>query len=83
MSKEDWLNNTGISEYIKEKKINTLNGLAYGLEDLENATNTIHLVKEQWDDIIDFINTKNIRPFISDMENYEVLTNTVKNNYFQ
>ena len=83
ISKEEWLSNTGISEYIKEKKINTLYGIAYGLEDIPFAESTLHLAKEQWDDIIDFIINKNIKPFIEDMENYENLINTVKNNYFE
>jgi len=81
MSKAEWLNNTSCSEYIKAKGINTLYGIAYGADDLENAISTMHLVKEQWDDIVHFMTTKNIKSFISDMENYETLINTVQNNY--
>ena len=71
-----------IAEYLKESGENTLYGIAYGADDLENATNTLHLVKKQWDDIKNFMINKNIKSFLDDLEKYDTLVNNVKNNFY-
>jgi hypothetical protein len=82
MSKEQWFKNLSISEYITEMKVNTLYGIAYGSDDLENAINTLHLAKQQWNDIINFMINKNVKSFLSDLDNYDQLVNTVKHIYY-
>jgi hypothetical protein len=49
---------------------------------MEFAKNTLHLVKEQWDDIIKFNKTQNVASFINDIQNFENMTNTIENNYY-
>jgi hypothetical protein len=82
MSKNEWLNITPFNEYIKETGINTLYGIAYGIEELEIAKNTLHLAKQQWTEIREFMINKNVKSFLKDMENYEYLVNNVQNNYY-
>ena len=82
LSKKDWLNMLAITEYFKESGENTLYGIAYGADDLENAINTLHLVKKQWDDIKNFMINKNIKSFLDDMDNFDTLVNNVQNNFY-
>jgi hypothetical protein len=82
LSKEDWLNMLAYTEYFKESGENTLYGIAYGADDLENAINTLHLVKKQWDDIKNFMINKNIKSFLDDMDNFDTLVNNVQNNFY-
>jgi hypothetical protein len=82
LSKDAWLNTLPVSEYFKESGENTLYGIAYGDDDLENAINTLHLVKKQWDDIKNFMINKNIKSFLDDMDNFDTLVNNVQNNFY-
>jgi len=82
LSKDAWLNKLPVSEYFKESGENTLYGMAYGVDDLENAINTLHLVKKQWDDIKNFMINKNIKSFLDDMDNFDTLVNNVQNNFY-
>jgi hypothetical protein len=81
LNKRDWINTTALSEYCKYKNNYNLYGIAYGFEDIEFAKNTIHLFKEQWDDIIEFTKTT-LQLLINDIQNFEKMNNTVENNYF-
>ena len=65
-----------------EKNIDKLYGIAYGLEELYWAKNTLHLVEEQWIDIKEFCKEKTIKTFLEDLKNIDILKNTVENNYF-
>jgi hypothetical protein len=60
--------------------LDNLYGIAYGQEDLQYAQDTIHLVKEQWDDIVNYSKEKTIIPFINDLENFDSMQNTIQNN---
>ena len=81
-SKQEWLNKYAIvSEYMKQNKLNNLYGLAYGISDINYAVETLHLVKDQWNDIINFCKTKTVIPLINDIENINDMQNNVKNNY--
>lgn len=82
LNKNKWLETQAIFEYLKYKGLDNLYGIAYGEEDIKYAEETIHLVKEQWDDVVNFCKQKTILPFIQDMENLDNLKNTVENNYF-
>ena len=82
LTKQEWLNTTAVAEYIKSKGLDNLYGIAYGLEDVQYAKDTLHLVKEQWTDIQNFNKDTTIVPFINDIQNFENIQNTVQNNYF-
>jgi hypothetical protein len=81
LSKQEWIQKTAASEYLKYKGLNNLYGIAYGKEDIEYARSTLHLVKDQWNDIINFCNEKTVIPFIEDIQNFENMQNTIQNNY--
>jgi dTDP-glucose 4,6-dehydratase len=81
-NKEEWIQSTAVGEYCKSKGLFNLYGIAYGMDDLEYAENTIHLVKEQWDDILKFNEKQLIIPFINDINNFDNMQNTIQNNYF-
>jgi hypothetical protein len=83
VNKEGWLKNSALYQYFKEKGNFNMYGVAYGNnhEELEFAQNTIHLVKDQWDDIINNYNTK-INNFIYDINHFNECINTINNNYY-
>ena len=85
MTKQEWIQTTAASEYIKYKGLDNLYGIAYGLEDITYAQETLHLVEEQWLDITNYIKYKTVKPFINDLNNinnFKKMPNTVKNNYY-
>ena len=82
LSKEDWLNTTSAAEYLKESGENTLYGIAYGADDLENAKSTLHLVKEQWNKIVNYSVNKCVLPFINEINNWDSNVNTLNNNFY-
>ena len=79
----EWIKTTAVAQYAKENKIDKLYGIAYGLDEIGWARNTLPLVKEQWIKIKNFFREKTIKPFLEDLKNMESLENTVKNNYFE
>jgi hypothetical protein len=81
MNKQQWIETTVACNYLKSKGLDNLYGIAYGREDMEYAKSTLHLVKEQWDDIINYCKEKTVLPFIEDIQNFENMQNTIKNNY--
>lgn len=81
LSKQDWLNTTVLSEYFKESEEKVLYGVAYGMEEIEFAKNTIHLVKDQWNKIIKFSKDKYITKFIDDINNWDNNLNTIESNF--
>ena len=82
LSKQDWLATSCAIGYLKTSGENTLYGIAYGADDLENATKTLHLAKEQWNRIIAYNKDKYISSFINDINNWDNNINTIKNNYY-
>ena len=82
-SQIEWIQTTAVAQYAKENKINKLYGVAYGLDEISWARDTIHLVEEQWSKIKDFCKEKTIKPFLEDLKNIEGLENTVENNFLK
>ena len=82
LSKEDWLNTWSVAEYFKNSEEKILYGIAYGADDLQNAINTIHLAKEQWNKIFEYSKNKYILPFINDINNWNDNINTIQTNFF-
>ena len=81
VSKYDWLKMIAGWPYLKENNLDNLYGIAYGIDDIEYAQNTIHLVKTQWEEIHDFSLKNTVLPFLDDINHFENLENTVENNY--
>jgi hypothetical protein len=69
-SKSEWINKTILFEYLNNKKINSLYGISYGIDDIEYAKNTIDNVKEQWDDIEIFFKDNYINLFLNKIHTY-------------
>jgi hypothetical protein len=84
MNKTEWLKTTAGYRYLSSKNIEFYYGIAYGQEEIEWAKSTIHLAKQQWDDIITY-NNKFYESFIEDLNHLEdgTLQNTVENNYLK
>ena len=82
LSKYDWLNTTCAANYLKESGENSLYGIAYGADDLENAINTIHMASEQCKRINEFSKKNYISKFIEDVNNWENMINTIENNFY-
>lgn len=82
ITKEEWLRNTGIFDYLKETR-EPLYGISYGLEEITFAKNTIHLAKDQWLNFKKWLHHKTIIPFMKDLENITSLQNTVENVYYK
>ena len=81
VSKYEWLKMTAAWPYLKANNLDNIYGIAYGIDDIEYAQNTIHLVKTQWEEIHDFSLKNTVLPFLDDINHFENLKNTVKNNY--
>lgn len=84
INKNDWLNNTPYSQYLKELNIKSLYGIAYGKEELEFATNTVHMATEQWNMIQKYMEEKNVSFFLNEitsLQNEDIMMNTVQNNF--
>jgi hypothetical protein len=83
VSKKEWLQMGGLSEYFKSINNYNLYGVAYGNspEELKNAEETIHLVNYQWSDFKTY-QSNLIKNFINDINNFGNMKNTVQNNYF-
>ena len=87
ISKEQWFTgkgdiNSAYYEYYLTHEYTNFPGIAYGLEDVEYARSTIHLLPELLHKQIEYINTQSLEKFIVDMQNFESNINTVQNNYF-
>jgi hypothetical protein len=67
MTKKEWLETTFISSYIKNRNIDHMCGIAYGISDLDYAKNTINSSKDQWNDIIQYNIQTSLIPFLNDI----------------
>uniref|UniRef100_A0A6C0HZ60 DegT/DnrJ/EryC1/StrS aminotransferase family protein n=1 Tax=viral metagenome TaxID=1070528 RepID=A0A6C0HZ60_9ZZZZ len=82
MTKEEWIKNMCIADYLKETS-EPLYGIAYGLEEICFAKNTIHLVEQQWSKFKNWLREKTVIPFVKDIGNIAGLQNTVDNVYYK
>ena len=53
------------------------------LEDIEWAKNTIHLAKDQTNDMITYFKEKHIQRLLKDIENYHNVENTLQNVFYK
>lgn len=82
LNKLSWLKTLYVYPYLLYKNLDNLYGVAYGMDDIKWAQDTIHLVKHQWEDIISFYKNMHVKSFVNDINNYEKMINTIENNYF-
>ena len=81
LNKKEWIQTSAAAEYCKSKEIYNLYGIAYGEEEMEYAENTLHLVKEQWNDILNFNKETTVIPFIKDIQDFSNMENTIAENF--
>ena len=81
-SKQDWLKTTALWPFLQENNLDNLYGIAYGVYDIQYAKDTLHLVKKQWEDIINFNINKYLISFINDICNFNDNKNTIENVYY-
>ncbi len=82
LDKNGWLHTTAAADYLKASGETSLYGIAYGSDDVENAINTLNMAKEQWNRITQFSKDKYVTKIIEDVNNFENMTNTIKNNFY-
>jgi hypothetical protein len=82
----DWLKTTAVSSYTKENGIEKLYGIAYGISEIGWAKDTLHLVSQQWIDILEYCKNNTILPFLKDIEdltNLKNSSNTIQKIFFE
>ena len=79
INKQEYFKMTGLYDYMVDKNIHNIYGLAYGnsKEELTFAKNTIHLGKEQILDIQKWFINKYVDRFIQDINNWNNNSNTL------
>ena len=82
LSKQDWLDTTAAADYLRVTGEPMLYGIAYGADDINNAINTLHMTKYQWEKISQFSKDRYISSFINDINNWENNINTVQTNFY-
>jgi hypothetical protein len=78
-TKEEWLQMTAIHEYIQDNNNEPLYGVAYGMDEIEEAKRTLPLAREQWKRILKYYYDKHIPSFINDINNISKQQNLIKN----
>ena len=83
LDKIAWIKMTGLAEYFDKINQYDLYGVAYGnsKEEIYFAENTMHLVSEQWTQIIKYYKDTHISNFIKDINDFENMKNTISNNF--
>lgn len=84
LNKKEWLKMTALADYVNDRKLDSLYGIAYGynLKEILFAYNTLQYVKDQWEDINLYFKEKYIMPFIIDINNILNCKNTNENNFY-
>jgi hypothetical protein len=78
----DWLKTTAAGAYVRDKGIERLYGIAYGIGEVGWANQTKHLVAQQWVDILEYCKSQTILPFLKDIEDLENAENTIQKIFF-
>lgn len=82
-TKKQWLQKTHMWNYLEENNLGTnIYGIAYGIEEIDYAISTLHLVEEQQKNITDFLNKKSVNLLLSDISNFSENINTIENVYY-
>lgn len=67
LTKYEWLKTLYVSPYLKNRKLYNLNGIAYGEKDISFARRTMHLVKQEQNDI-ELFGIETVKQFVKDMK---------------
>jgi hypothetical protein len=86
VSKSDYFKMTALYEYMVEKNIESIYGIAYGTseDEINYAKTTLHLFDEQLLDINNWFTEKYVTNFINDLNNWDDCNNNLinyKNNF--
>ena len=81
ITKKEWIDRLAIGKYFKHIGHYDWYGIAYGntIEEISFAKSTIHLAKQQWNDIATYLTNSTIYPFVRDLNKLPLLSNNVKN----
>jgi hypothetical protein len=86
VSKKDYFKMTALYEYMLDKNIESIYGIAYGFGDdeINYAKNTLHLFEEQLLDVNKWFIEKYVNNFVNDINNWENCNNILSyyKNYF-
>lgn len=78
MDKEMWLKNTCFWPYLSKNGLNNISGIAYGMNDVQHAIETLPFLRKQLLDFCNFCKLEMVPSFIKDIKNFKSnLPNTV------
>lgn len=82
--KESWLRKTHMWDYLVAHNLSTnIYGIAYGMEEIDYARQTLPLVHDQQLAINDFIKKRSLSMLENDLKNFELAQNIIENVYWQ
>jgi hypothetical protein len=67
VNKVSWLKSLFCANYMEEKNLTNMDGIAYGVDDIEYARGTLDNARNQQDDIINY-GLDTVKNFVRDME---------------
>ena len=81
VSKQEYFKMTALYDYMVDKNITEIYGLAYGFsdEEINYSKSTLHLVKDQMTDIHNWLIENSVKKFIEDMNHWELNKNKIIN----
>lgn len=74
--------NSCFYEYYLNHPYTNYPGIAYGIEDIEYAKSTIHLLPDFLHKQIEYTNNKSVNRLINDLRNFENNVNTIQTNFY-
>ena len=79
VSKQEYFKMTAFYDYMVDKNITEIYGLAYGFsdEEINYSKSTLHLVKDQMTDIHNWLIENSVKKFIEDMNHWELNKNKI------
>jgi len=79
LSKRDYFKMTALHEYMIDKNINEIYGIAYGIKqsEIDYSRSTLHLVADQIKDIQNWMIEKNVKNFMHDLSNWNENNNNL------
>lgn len=81
VDKKSYFSESPFGEFLKNNNIDYIYGIAYGIDDLDYAKETIHLAPELIKNSINYTNNKSANFIIDEIKNFDLNNNTVHNNY--
>ena len=79
ISKKDYFKMTALYDYMLDKNIDTIYGIAYGMseEEIDYSKTTMHLLRDQIDDFKIWSIEKYVKSFVSDIKTWSSNNNTL------